>query len=257
MIHCLHGFLGSPRDWDRFDPAFAHDGPLVKADLFGADAFPDALSLAAWADAYGQRVIQDAFRVALLPANQPQGCYLLGYSLGGRLALHLATQFPTLWDGVVIVGANPGLDSPDARAQRRQRDEQWARRFEMEPWDMVLAAWDAQPVFAGYPAVSHPRLESALARERFADALRRWSLGAQMPLWNALSALPCPLLWMAGAEDAGQAAICRRLAETCPRAEIAVVPQAGHRVPWEQPRLFAARVGEFLHTISSQKQTAG
>jgi len=231
MIHCLHGFLGSPRDWDRFGD-FGTGLGIVKADLFGADAFPDARTMAAWADAYF------AERVGAGPN------YLLGYSLGGRLALHLATQFPDAWDGVVIIGANPGLDDAEARAARRAHDETWARRFETDPWDTLLADWDAQAVFGGRPGGE--RREADFDRARLADDLRRWSLGAQELLWAALPALSCPLLWVAGADDSKQHNICRRVSDTVPGAQVWVVPGAAHRVPWEQPEAFAACVHTFL-----------
>lgn len=233
MIHCLHGFLGSPRDWDRFG-VFGTGQSVVKADLFGADAFPDTATMADWASTYY------AHRVKVKPN------YLLGYSLGGRLALHLATQFPNAWDGVVIVGANPGLDDAEARTRRRAHDETWARRFETEPWDTLQADWDAQAVFGGRP--SGARHESDFDRARLADTLRRWSLGAQQPLWSALPALACPLLWVAGADDIKQQPICQRLLDTVPAAQVWVAPGAAHRVPWEQPAAFAAHVSEFLTT---------
>lgn len=231
MIHCLHGFLGSPRDWDGFGDFGTGQG-MVKADLFSAEAFPNAPTQAAWANAYY------AGRVGAGPN------YLLGYSLGGRLALHLATQFPDAWNGVVIIGANPGLGDAEVRTARRAHDETWARRFETEPWDALLADWDAQAVFGGRPGGE--RREADFDRARLADALRRWSLGAQEPLWAALSALPCPLLWVAGADDSKQQNICRRVSDTVPGAQVWVAPGAAHRVPWEQPEAFAARVHTFL-----------
>ncbi len=231
MIHCLHGFLGSPRDWDQFGDFGTGQG-VVKADLFGADAFPEAQTMADWADAYFAR------RVGAGPN------YLLGYSLGGRLALPLATKFPDAWDGVVIIGANPGLDDAEARTARRAHDETWAQKFETQPWDSLLAEWDAQAVFGGRPGDERP--ETNYDRARLADALRRWSLGAQEPLWNALAALSCPLLWVAGAEDVKQQSICRRVLDTVPGAQVWVAPDAAHRVPWEQPAAFAARVHTFL-----------
>lgn len=231
MIHCLHGFLGSPHDWDQFGD-FGTGQSVIKADLFGADASPNARTMADWADAYFAKHV----------GAGPN--YLLGYSLGGRLALHLATQFPDAWDGVVIVSANPGLDDAEARAARRAHDEMWARRFETQPWDSLLAEWDAQAVFGGRPGGE--RREADFDRARLADALRRWSLGAQEPLWDALTNLRCPLLWVAGADDSKQQPLCRRVLETVPGAQAWVAPDAAHRVPWEQPEAFAARIHTFL-----------
>lgn len=246
-LHCLHGFLGAPGDWDDFRsalggrmPALSPRDAIVTPDFFGADAFPSAASLASWADAYAARWVQ---------VPRPSGTILLGYSLGGRLALHLAVQWPQLWEGIIIVGAHPGLDSDEARAQRRARDETWARHFETEPWDTLTEAWNAQPVFAGRAALRPPRREQDFDRARLADALRRWSLGAQQPLWPRLAAISCPVLWVAGEDDTAQIPICRRVQEHLPHAQVQVIPGAGHRVPWEQPDVFAARVAEFLGAV--------
>jgi len=247
-LHCLHGFLGGPHDWDEFAlsmaqalPDLAVPGSLIKADLFGADWLPQTQTLAQWADAYCGSIAQ-----ADTQSSPATPRYLLGYSLGGRLALHVALQHPSLWDGVIIVGANPGLDTEEARQERRANDALWAQRLGTQPWDTLLAAWDAQPVFAGKPALMPPRLEADFSRARLAESLRRWSLGAQDPLWSALERFSVPLLWIAGAEDTGQAAICRRLQSTVPGMQLWIAPRAGHRVPWEQPQAFAARAREFI-----------
>ncbi len=226
----------------------AAPGALVPADLFGADWLPETQSLAEWADVSCRRIAQ-----ADAQPPPPTGRYLLGYSLGGRLALHMALQHPLLWDGVVIVGANPGLDTEDTRLQRRRSDELWAQRFQAEPWADLLAAWDAQPVFAGKPASMPPRRETDFERARLAGALRRWSLGAQSPLWGPLEHFSRPLLWVAGAEDTGQAAFCRRLHDTVPGIQLWIADGAGHRVPWEQPQAFAARVGEFILSVQHSR----
>lgn len=240
-LHCLHGFLGAPGDWDDFAedlsarlPDFRAPGAIVTPDLFGAEAFPEADSIPAWGDAYCRRAVR-----------AETDNFLLGYSLGGRLALHLAVQSPSLWAGIIIVGANPGLDSAEAREQRRQHDEIWAQRFESEPWEPLLAAWDAQPVFRG-GATPRVRREEDFSRSRLVDALRRWSLGRQNPLWASLGDIRCPLLWVAGAADTAQAPICRRVQECLPGTEVWVADGAGHRVPWDRPEAFTARVAKFL-----------
>ena len=74
---------------------------------------------------------------------------LLGYSLGGRLALHALLHAPELWAGALVVGADTGLADPKEREARVRWDAAWAERFLNEPWEDVLRDWDAQAVFGG------------------------------------------------------------------------------------------------------------
>ena len=98
MIWCLHGALGSYRDWDFLSEDLSDVQPV---DLW--QDFPE-LELSAWAEAFCSHV---------------QGCdqrpVLLGYSMGGRLALHALLARPTLWQSAIVVSAHPGLAAVEER----------------------------------------------------------------------------------------------------------------------------------------------
>jgi 2-succinyl-6-hydroxy-2,4-cyclohexadiene-1-carboxylate synthase len=160
---------------------------------------------------------------------------LIGYSMGGRRALQVLERQRVA--RAVIVSA--GINAPDA--SRRVRDEEWARRFESDPWPALMRDWNAQPVFGGH---SVERREHDYDRAELARQLREWSPAMLPPPW--LERIETPVLWVAGELDAkyveiGQAAVARM-----PRAQLWVCPAAGHRVPWEQPQAFVERLREFL-----------
>lgn len=158
---------------------------------------------------------------------------LIGYSMGGRRALAEAHRFRK----AVIVSA--GLNAPDEA--RRARDEEWARRFETEEWSVLLRAWNAQPVFGGHEVA---RREEDFDRAELARALREWSPAVLPP--PTLEEIETPILWIAGARDAKYVEVARRAASRLPRAELWICPDAGHRVPWEQPEAFVNRLRDFL-----------
>src|SRR5512141_1235766 len=113
MITALHGFLGLPSDWNFLRQAgFEIETPEL-------DAIPSS------------------------------GQTLLGYSLGGRMALHALVGGAT-YERAVIVSANLGIEGDDARLSRRRADEHWARRFETQPWEPLMRDWNAQPLFGGH-----------------------------------------------------------------------------------------------------------
>lgn len=163
------------------------------------------------------------------------GEVLLGYSMGGRLALQMLES--RRFAKAVIVSA--GLNAPDE--ERRARDEEWARRFEREEWSALMRAWNAQPVFGGHHL---ERREEDYDRAELARELREYSPAVLPP--PRLESIATPILWIAGERDAKYVDIARRAVERLPNAELWICPDAGHRVPWEQPEAFVSRLRAFL-----------
>lgn len=166
---------------------------------------------------------------------------LVGYSMGGRLALQALADF----DRAVIISS--GLNLEEGREQRRTRDEAWARRFESDPWDEVMRDWNAQPVFGGHVV---ERFERDYDRRKLASQLRENSPGILPPLGPRLHEIEIPVLWVVGERDAAYVEIGKRAVSLLPNAELWICPNAGHRVPWEQPDAFRARLREFLNLSS-------
>jgi 2-succinyl-6-hydroxy-2,4-cyclohexadiene-1-carboxylate synthase len=204
VIWCLHGFLGRGTDWDFL--GIPHCAP----SLFSGDS------------------------LARVSEAEPDDV-LLGYSMGGRLALRILAEKP--FRKAVIVSA--GISSYDD--ERRAADEAWARRFETEEWSSVMAAWNAQPVFGGHVM---ERREEQFDRGALARALRDWSPAVLAPV--DLTTIETPILWMAGERDAKYVAEGERAVALLPHAELWICPNAGHRVPWEQPEAFLRRLRAWI-----------
>lgn len=169
-------------------------------------------------------------------AHSPnEGEVLLGYSMGGRLALQLLER--QRFTRAIIVSA--GLNAPDD--ERRLRDEKWARRFESEEWSALMRAWNAQAVFGGHALERHERDYN---RSELARQLREWSPAVLPP--PRLEEIETPILWVAGERDAKYVEIAHRAVARLPHAELWICPDAGHRVPWEQPQAFVTRLREFI-----------
>jgi 2-succinyl-6-hydroxy-2,4-cyclohexadiene-1-carboxylate synthase len=236
VLWCLHGFLGSGADWDTLRASWPDDlPPLRSPDLFAGP--PRDRSLTAFGERFSAEV------AAADPAP-----LLLGYSLGGRLALHALLARPALWRGAVIVSAHLGLPDPQARTARQADDAAWARRFRDEPWPDVMRDWNARDVFGGRePTLA--RDGASYDRTALAQALDTWSLGRQDDLAPGLASLTVPILWIAGADDPRYVAQGRRAANRAPSIRLAVAPGAAHRVPWEAEEWFGETVVEFAREM--------
>ncbi len=183
-----------------------------------------------------------------LAALAPQRFTLAGYSMGGRIALHVALALGASVQRLVLVGASPGIADPSERAARRAADERLADQLAGMSIDQFAQRWAQTPVLAGLPAevaaaVHADRLRSTPAG--LARALRGLGTGALASLWERLAELALPVTLVAGERDAKFTALAREMAAALTAATLVIVPGAGHAVHLEAPaRVAAVLAGE-------------
>ncbi len=177
---------------------------------------------------------------------------VVGYSMGGRAALHLAVAAPERVRRVVTVGASPGLADPVARAGRIAADGALAARIRTIGIERFVDEWESQPLFASQARLAPAVLEAQRAQrlasdpEGLARSLEGMGTGAMAPLHAALPLLSVPVLLLAGAEDAKFVAVARETASLLPAGATGVVEAAGHAAHLEAPAAVAAAVEAFL-----------
>jgi 2-succinyl-6-hydroxy-2,4-cyclohexadiene-1-carboxylate synthase len=180
------------------------------------------------------------------------GAVLVGYSLGGRLALRAVLREPARYAGVVTVGATAGIDDPAMRSARADADERLASWMEAAAIEDVVGIWERQPLFAD-------QSESLVEEQRpgrlshdpagLAMLLRTAGQGVVEPVWHELLTLDLPLLAVAGARDEGYVAAAQRMADVAPRGRAAIVEDAGHAAQLQRPDLVAELIAEFIRTV--------
>jgi 2-succinyl-6-hydroxy-2,4-cyclohexadiene-1-carboxylate synthase len=227
----LHGFGGTRRAWDGVSERLDRERYLPLAlDLPGhgeAAAEPGSLTFAGCVRSVLER--------------SPPSFTLGGYSLGGRVALHVALAAPERVERLVLVACSPGIEDPSERAARRAADGALAEELEQGPYEEFIERWRTQPLFAEDP----PEV-AALARadqrrnrpERLAAVLRRLGTGEMQPLWDRLGEIEIPCTVVVGERDAKFQALGERIVALLPRAELRVVA-GGHALPLENPAAVA------------------
>lgn len=234
----VHGFTQSGRGWGEIGRALSRTHTVVAVDAPGhgrsagveADLGEGAALLAATAEAAGG------------------GASWLGYSMGGRYALHVALAYPSLVERLVLVSTTAGIDDPAERRARREWDEGLARRVEGEGVEAFLRWWLSQPLFASLPPGA-AGLESRLGGTAagLASSLRRAGTGNQEPLWTRLEQIGIPVLVVAGQLDTKYVQLAERLVSSIgPNASLAVIGGAGHACHLERPGPFVDAVLAWL-----------
>lgn len=186
--------------------------------------------------------------------------HLAGYSMGGRLALHVAATKPERIASLLTIGAHAGLDD-DAREGRRRGDEALAERIETDGLEAFVDHWSSLPLFAGLERRGPGFIAQARAERMtnhvagLACSLRGMGAGVMDPLWQRLPDMTFPCTFVAGQLDHGYVSSARRLAATVPNGRVEVVPRAGHTVHQERPEAFAHLFAAHLAAVATGVST--
>ena len=252
VVLLLHGFTGSKADWAPLIESLAPDYRIVAVDLPGhgesdAPADPSRYEMAMVARDLG----------ALLAHLQVKRAHLLGYSMGGRLALYLALTQPTRWQSLALESASPGVATEAERSERRRQDMTLADFIEREGIEAFVKRWERLPLFASQ--VNLPEEVRQRHRERrlenrplgLAGSLRGMGTGMQPAMWETLAELTLPSLLIVGELDEKFVALAREMLRSMPQALLTIVPQAGHTLHLEKPDVFAAVVQRWLASVEN------
>ncbi len=222
----LHGFTNTGASWEPVAAALPERYTALTPDLRGHGSAGDVRPVSL------EGVLAD---VAVLA---PAELEVAGYSMGGRLALHVALALPERVRRLVLIGASPGISDPQERAQRRAADEALAAEVEAITIQEFADRWAQTPVLAGQPpevlaAVTAQRLRNSPAG--LAAALRGLGTGALPSLWGRLGELAIPVELVVGERDAKFRRVAEQMAAALSGARLHVVPGAGHAVHLEAP----------------------
>jgi 2-succinyl-6-hydroxy-2,4-cyclohexadiene-1-carboxylate synthase len=230
----LHGFGGTHRAWDPVLPELDHEryNPIVP-DLRGHGTKG------------GVRPLSFDGCVADVLAAAPDAFALCGYSLGGRVAQHVALAAPERVTRLVLVSTTAGIPDDEARAARVAEDERFADELERMTIAEYADRWMANPLFDGTSAAAARWWREDLLRNdplALAAVLRTMGGGAMAPLWDRIGTLRMPITIVVGARDTKFVNYAERFAALLPQAEVHVIDGAGHGLPREAPAELAALI---------------
>jgi 2-succinyl-6-hydroxy-2,4-cyclohexadiene-1-carboxylate synthase len=243
----LHGFTGSAATWAPHMIAWRDTCTTIAIDALGhgasdAPEYPQRYAL--------PHAAMDI--VAVLDHVNIERCVLLGYSMGGRVALQTAIAAPDRIAALALESASPGLRTAKERAARVEADERLAQHLERDGIAAFVDMWEQLPLWASRQRLPEAtRLAERTQRLRnnphgLAQSLRGAGTGTQAPLHDYLKEIRIPVLLIAGEQDAKFCAIAREMHAALPNAQPAIIPGVGHTVHLEAPNTFDSLVSDFV-----------
>ena len=242
----LHGFAGSSNTWDLLVSRLNEQFRVLLIDLpgFGGSSLPER--------GFGLWELSDALAELTHIISLPKA-YWCGYSMGGRIALHVALQHPGIVNKLAVIGASPGIADSNERAQRRASDAELAANIRARGIEWFQEFWSNLPLFASQRMLDSDT-QAWLKQERLANdpeglalALESWGPGEQEWLLPKLADLRCPVLLMAGERDDKFLALSQQIAHVIPSCELAAVPNAGHAAHIENPEVVSRELRDFFN----------
>ncbi len=240
----LHGFMGDCHEFDGAIARLSHQFYCLALDLPGhgkTQTAPDDQHYTITHTADG--LIQFLERCGIQP------CFLVGYSMGGRLALYLTLHFPNFFLKTVLESASPGLKTQAEREQRLLKDLNLAKALEAD-FPAFLTHWYEQPLFSalrhdlGFEKLLMQRLQNTPSH--LAQSLRNLSTGRQPSLWDHLHHNTIPIQLLVGELDQKFIEINTQMSQIGTLMQLDVVSQCSHNIHIENPRIFSEHIQNFL-----------
>ncbi|HVC81359.1 MAG TPA: 2-succinyl-6-hydroxy-2,4-cyclohexadiene-1-carboxylate synthase [Chloroflexota bacterium] len=257
----LHGFAGSGETWEEHRATLGAHFRTLAVDLLGhggTDAPPDPARYTMAQTVADLQALCDIL-LSPLPDGGGERYGLLGYSMGGRVALNLALAEPDRVGALILESTSPGIADPEERAKRRRGDEELAEFTERKGVAAFTRRWEALPLFASQRRLALPirhrqRAERLRNTPRgLANSLRGLGAGVPEPVHDRLGELTMPTLLIAGELDERYRAHAEAMLAALPHARLALIPDAGHNVHLEQPKLFDTQILEFFREMRDQR----
>ena len=242
----LHGFMGRGEDWRAVCEMLAGDFYCLAPDLPGHGEntkLPLDAPIIFNDLAKGVLTLLDVYALPLAA--------LVGYSMGGRVALHTIIKHPARFRALVLESASPGLKEEKERQERLEIDGMRAKNILQNGLPSFLEKWYQAEVFASLQ--SRPKILDSIKTARrqneaawMAKIIIDLSPGQQQPLWEELPNLALPSLILAGELDEKYSQIATKTAGAVVNAQLQLIPETGHNIHTEEAGVFVKEVEVFL-----------
>ncbi len=218
----MHGFGGGPsvfQDFIKFYRSFSPTTSFLTPDFYNEKTFHPKESLHQWSLDFQNYLAQHI--------NSEEKIWLVGYSMGGRLAMQAVLDLTDKVQGAVFLSAFPGFMVQSEKLARQRWDKDWANTIQSLEWAKINEQWNNLSVFKGSAPFS---LRQDVERDTLAENLCQWSPAQHLFSVDHLKQVQCPCLWLCGGRDQKYVLLYGQLRQSGVPGMWKVVPEAGHRL---------------------------
>ena len=227
QIVFIHGFLGSPNDWNLYQKWFNDQGYSTLAlDLNNCE-------------------------LDKIPEGVQPGAHIVGYSMGGRFSLHLSKAFPNFFSTFTLISTNPGLVSKEEIEKRKVWEKTWLEKMESLSLFAFICEWYSQPLFRQFTPPSE-RFDQDI--KVVAKTFRKFSIANLPSLWDHLQQIAPSTLMIFGSEDKKYMELEKYIKTRKPINETLTtkIVRGSHSIHLESPYQILNEIQSFLRNYLCQ-----
>ena len=246
-IVAFHGFTGSVRTWEKVALELGKDVRFIAIDLLGHGQTSSPADVNLYSMESQVELLHDCLQQIVV-----EPFHLLGYSMGGRVALSYAVKHPTHIKSLLLESASPGLEAENARAERRTNDAKLANKIMQEGIESFIDMWENIPLFVSQKLLSK-EVQQAVREERMnqkpiglANSLLGMGTGQMPSVWHQLQELTLPVFLLTGAMDYKFVDIANKMIQVNENFTQITISGYGHAIHVENPQKFATIVKESI-----------
>jgi len=245
---CLHGFTSSANDWKKTAEIVDNRFNKIAVDLIGHGKSDAPTEFEQYSPSSMNAQLLD-----IINHFTKGKVILLGYSMGGRVALSFAINYQDRIKGLMLESTSAGIEDPVEREERIKSDKELADFIEANSIEKFIDHWMNLEIFGTQKRFSNDLLQK-LRMEKLqnssiglANSLRGFGTGRMPYLGDKLSSLDFPVLLLTGGLDSKFTQINKDLVENFSSANHQIIKNAGHNVHLEKTVKITDTINRFLN----------
>jgi len=240
----IHGFTGCASAMSSLTGLLR--GRRIIPDLVGHGRSESPASLAPY---YLESISSQLS--SLLTQLDASPASIVGYSMGGRVALTFALSHPEMVKSLALIGTSPGISNQTDRALRLEHDYELGASISQRGIRNFINTWVAQPMWDSLrQTLTSKQWQDSISQRisnhplGLANSLRASGTGSMRPLHDVLEHLSPPTLFLVGEKDQKFLEIAQQFVPRIPDASIQIIKNSGHAAHLEQPNTTAEAIME-------------
>lgn len=245
----LHGFTGDTTTWSRITDQLSIAYRCISIDLIGHGRTDSPEDPSRYTMGHVSNDLD-----TILSALEVDEAIVIGYSMGGRTALHFTMSYPQKVKTLILESASPGLKTGEERVERRKKDHALADRIMREGMEAFVDFWEEIPLFASQKRLTEDE-RAEIRKQRLgqsplglSNSLKGMGTGAQASWWDKLGELSLPVHLLVGELDHKFVHIAEEMKKLNPDFQIMTISNTGHAIHVEEPRKFGTIIEDLLLT---------